>query len=370
MTKLQLLHAEHCQSPWLDNLTRAQLHNGELASLIGHGIRGITSNPTIFAKAITGSHDYDDQICALFAAGASPTDAYWAVVLTDIDHALAQLHHIWVASDGEDGYVSVELAPDLAHDTRRSIEAARAIHERIHEPNLMVKIPATPEGVDAVRELTAEGRSINVTLLFGLERHAQIIEAYLDGLEACPGDLSRVHSVASFFLSRVDTEVDARLERIGSPQALALRGRAALAQANAAYHLFRLRFSEPRWDALAARGARVQRPLWSSTSTKNPSYPDTMYVDRLIAPETVTTLTEATIAAFESHGTVARSIEDWTDEGFRTLEELAVVGIDIRDVSARLESDGIAAFAHSFEQLLETFRRQRPGTGTEMSASR
>jgi transaldolase len=199
-------------------------------------------------------------------------------------------------------------------------------------------------------------------LLFGLERYEQIIDAYLSGLEACPGDLSRVHSVASFFLSRVDTEVDARLERIATPHALALRGRAALAQANAAYHLFRLRFSGPRWEALAARGARVQRPLWASTSTKNPAYADTMYVDGLVAPETVTTLTEATIAAFEDHGTVARSIEDWTDEAFRTLEELAVVGIDMRDVSAQLEADGVAAFSRSFGQLLLTLGARRSDT--------
>ena len=186
------------------------------------------------------------------------------------------------------------------------------MHERISKPNLMVKIPATPEGVPAVQELIAEGRSINVTLLFGLERYEQIIDAYLAGLEACTGDLSRIHSVASFFLSRVDSEVDRHLDRIGSAEALELRGRAALAQANAAYHLFRLRFSGPRWEALAARGARVQRPLWASTSTKNPAYPDTMYVDQLIAPDTVTTLTEATIAAFEDHGTVESSIENHT----------------------------------------------------------
>jgi transaldolase len=332
------------------------LRTGHLAKLIADGVRGITSNPTIFAKAISGSDYYDDQIDTLIANGATATDIYWEVVLDDVEEALSQLHPVYAASDGDDGFVSVEVAPDIAHDTQRSIGAARALHERISMPNLMVKIPATPEGVPAVRDLTAEGRSINVTLLFGLERYEQIIDAYLAGLEACTGDLSRIHSVASFFLSRVDSEVDRHLDRIGSAGALELRGRAALAQANAAYHLFRLRFSGPRWEALAARGARVQRPLWASTSTKNPAYPDTMYVDQLIAPDTVTTLTEATIAAFEDHGTVERSIENRTDASSRILEQLVGVGINMRDVTKKLENEGVAAFTQSFDQLLATLQ--------------
>ena len=332
------------------------MRTGRLAKLVADGVRGITSNPTIFAKAISGSDDYEDQIGTLIANGATPTDIYWDVVLADVEDALSQLLSVYVASEGDDGFVSVEVAPDIAHDTKRSIGAARALHERISKPNLMVKIPATSEGVPAVQELIAEGRSINVTLLFGLERYEQIIDAYLAGLEACTGDLSRIHSVASFFLSRVDSEVDRHLDGIGSADALELRGQAALAQANAAYHLFRLRFSGPRWEALAARGARVQRPLWASTSTKNPAYPDTMYVDQLIAPDTVTTLTEATIAAFEDHGTVESTVESRTVASSRILEQLAGVGINIREVTNKLENEGVAAFTHSFDQLLATLQ--------------
>ena len=295
------------------------MRTGRLAKLVADGVRGITSNPTIFAKAISGSDDYEDQIGTLIANGATPTDIYWEVVLADVEDALSQLHSVYAASDGDDGFVSVEVAPDIAHDTQRSISAAKALHERVSRPNLMVKIPATPEGVPAVHELIADGRSINVTLLFGLERYEQIIDAYLAGLEECTGDLSRIHSVASFFLSRVDSEVDRQLDRIGSADALELRGRAALAQAHVAYHLFPTAVLRPAMGSARSRGARVQRPLWASTSTKNPAYPDTMYVDELIEPDTVTTLTEATIAAFEDHGTVERSIENRTDASSRIL---------------------------------------------------
>jgi transaldolase len=257
--------------------------------------------------------------------------------------------------------VSVELAPALAHDTGTSVAAARALHERIAAPNLLVKIPATVEGVAAVRQATTEGLSINVTLLFGLDRYEQIIEAYLQGLEAHPGDLSRVHSVASFFVSRVDTEVDRRLRAIGTPEALALQGRAAVAQAKLAYRLFRDRFSGPRWRALAARGARVQRPLWASTSTKDPVYPDTVYVDSLIGPDTITTLPETTMAAFEDHGTLATTITQDVDEARAALERLAAVGIDPGDVARALEDEGVAAFADSYDGLLALLRARTPG---------
>jgi transaldolase len=254
--------------------------------------------------------------------------------------------------------VSVELAPDLAHDTQASVQAARALHQRIAEPNLLVKLPATAEGVPAVRQAISEGLSINITLLFSLARYDQIIEAYLSGLEAFDGDLSRVHSVASFFVSRVDTEVDRRLQVIGTPQALALQGKAALGQAKLAYRLFEDRFSGPRWQALAARGARPQRPLWASTSTKNPAYPDTLYVDNLIGPDTITTLPEATIAAFEDHGTIARTIDSGVDHAGAVMDRLAEVGVDMDDVGRTLEDQGVASFHQSFAHVLQALERK------------
>jgi transaldolase len=354
MTKLQQLYAEHGQSPWLDNLTRGHLRGGALQRLIDDGIRGVTSNPTIFAKAIGGSPEYDDQYRDLVRSGATAHDAYWAIVIDDIKEALRQLRPVYDESTGGDGFVSVELAPDLARDTERSIAAARALHEQIDEPNLFVKIPATPVGVPAVRHMIAEGRSINITLLFSLERYDEVIEAYFAGLETYPGDLAPVHSVASFFVSRVDTEVDRRLEAIGTEEALELRGRAALTQAKLAYQLFRRRFSGPRWEALAARGARMQRPLWASTSTKNPAHPDTLYVDGLIGPDTINTLPEATVDAFEDHGTVATTIESGVEVALRTLDSLEAIGVSMTDVGRTLEDEGLASFSKSFDDLLAT----------------
>lgn len=363
MTKLHQLYSDHGQSPWLDNLTRGHLRRGELRRLIAAGIRGVTSNPTTFAKAISGSADYDDQFRDLMRSGATVADAYWHMVIDDIEEALAQLRPIYDQSGGDDGFVSVELAPDLARDTARSIDAARALHERIDEPNLFVKIPATPVGVPAVRELIGEGRSINITLLFSLERYDEVIESYLAGLEACTGDLAPVHSVASFFVSRVDTEIDQRLETIGTKEALELRGHAALAQAKVAYQMFWHRFSGPRWEALAARGARVQRPLWASTSTKNPAYGDTTYVDGLIGPDTITTLPEATITAFEDHGAVATTIESDVDDARRTLEHLEAIGVSMTDVGRTLEDEGVASFTKSFDDLLTTLEDKHAALG-------
>ena len=354
MTKLQQLHDEQGQSAWLDNLTRGHLHRGELRRLIDGGIRGVTSNPTIFAQAISGSTDYDDQFRSLVRDGVTVKDAYWDMVVDDIEDALTQLRPVFDESRGGDGFVSVELAPDQARDTESSVAAARSLHERINEPNLFVKIPATPEGVPAIREMIAEGRNINITLLFSLERYEEVIEAYLAGLEACGGNLANVHSVASFFVSRVDTEVDRRLEAIGTEAALALRGRAAVAQGQLAYQIFRRRFRGPRWEALATRGARLQRPLWASTSTKNPAYPDTIYVDRLIGPDTINTLPESTIAAFEDHGTVAATIEEGIEEAQHVLDRLESIGVSMTDVGRTLEDEGVAAFTKSFDDLLAT----------------
>ena len=352
MERLIRLFEEQGQSPWLDNITRGFITSGGLAAYRDDGIRGLTSNPTIFQKAIEGSVEYDEQFRTLALDDRPVLDDYWALVLQDIRSALevfAPLHH---SSQGADGFVSVEVAPDLAHDTDGTVEAARHLHDTIEQPNLFVKIPATAEGVPAIRQMISEGRSINVTLIFSLERYAEVMEAYLSGLEAYEGDLSRVASVASFFISRVDTEVDRRLEDIGTPAALALRGKAAVAQGKLAYKIFQAAFSGPRWEALVARGARLQRPLWASTSTKNPAYPDTLYVDSLIGPDTVNTLPDATIAAFEDHGTLARTVDADLDRAEAVWTELGDAGVDMGEVGAQLEREGVSSFQKSFDELL------------------
>lgn len=359
MGRLHDLHAAG-QSPWLDNLRRGYLRSGELQAYVDRGIRGITSNPSIFQKAIADSTDYDDQFDSLLQMGATVEDAYWDMVTDDIAEALRVLRPVYDASDGVDGFVSVEVDPGLARDTDGTIAAARALDERIAEANLLVKIPATAEGVPAIAQMIAEGRSINVTLIFSIERYREVMEAYLAGLEARLDaghhDLGRVRSVASFFISRVDTEVDNRLEATGAPEAEALKGTAAVAQAKLAYQAFLEVFSGPRWDRLAAAGALVQRPLWASTSTKNPAYADTLYVDTLIGPDTVNTLPEVTIDAFEDHGTVGRTIDDEVDAAADVLAGLRSLGIDMDDVARVLEAEGVAAFEKSFDDLLETLQ--------------
>ncbi len=354
MTRLHDLHAEQGQSPWLDNLRRAWIHSGDLADWVERGVRGITSNPSIFQKAMTGTDAYDEQFRELLAGGASTEDCYWTLVVTDILGALDVLAPVHAASGGVDGYVSVEVDPSLATDTDGTIAAARALDERIDRPNLYVKIPATAEGIPAIRQMVAEGRSVNVTLIFSLERYAAVMEAYLSGLEACGGDLSGVSSVASFFISRTDSEVDRRLDALGTDEATALRGRTAVAQGQVAYAMFRDAFSGPRWEALTARGARVQRPLWASTSTKDPSYPDTLYVDTLIGPDTVNTLPDATLEAFEDHGTVARTVDADPAGARAVLAAVEAAGVDLADVARVLEDEGVAAFIASFDDLLAT----------------
>jgi len=353
--RLNQLHDDFGQSPWLDNLKRGWITSGELARWVERGVRGLTSNPTIFAKAIADSPDYDAQFGDLVRGGTSVEESYWKLVTTDIEDALAILRPVHDASDGVDGYVSVEVAPELARDTEATYEAAKFLHAAIDEPNLFVKIPGTAEGIDAIRRSIAEGRSINVTLLFGLGRYGDVIEAYIAGLEelvAGGGDPRPVASVASFFVSRVDTLVDRRLEEIGTDEALALRGRAAIANAQLAYELFLERFRGDRWDALAAKGARVQRPLWASTSTKNPAFPDTMYVDELIGPDTVNTMPDGTLEAFEDHGALARTVDADLDGARATVAQLQALGIDLEEVAATLEEEGVASFAKSFDELL------------------
>ena len=320
MTKLSDLFTEHGQSPWIDDLKRSYVRQDGLEDLITAGIRGVTSNPTIMAKAIEAGNDYDEQFGELVRAEVPIEDAYWELVLADVTGALDILRPLYDSSNGGDGFVSVEVAPSLAHDTQGTIAAERSLHNRIDRRNAFVKIPATKEGVPAIEDAVGSGHKINVTLIFSLDRYEAVIEAYLSGLEtlaAAGGDLGDVASVASFFVSRVDTEIDRRLEAIAdespdSPRAkkaLDLRGTAALAQARVGYAIFKERFSSSRWTALKEKGARVQRPLWASTSTKNPAYPDLLYVDGLIGPDTVNTMPDQTVEAFLDHGTLARTVD-------------------------------------------------------------
>jgi transaldolase len=365
MTRLHDLHDQQGQSPWLDDLRRSYLRDGTLADFVAQGIRGVTSNPTIFAKAIEGGSDYDEQFRGLLEHHTID-ECYWELVCTDILDAARILRPAHDGSGGVDGYVSVEVAPSLAHDTDGTVHSARELHERINQPNLFVKIPATSEGVPAIRTMIGEGRSINVTLIFSLDRYAQVMEAYLSGLEDLVAsgvrELSPVRSVASFFVSRVDTETDRRLETLAQQAEdghqrgarLAARGGAAVAQAQQAYQRFGAMFSGPRWEALASLGAKVQRPLWASTSTKNPTYPDLAYVDPLIGPDSVNTMPEQTIAAFVDHGVVARTVDADPDASRAVLEHLAEVGIDIGDVAQTLEDEGVAAFAKSFDELMQS----------------
>lgn len=356
MSKVHDLFDVQGQSPWLDNLRRDWLKSGEIANWIDRGVRGITSNPSIFEKAIANGDTYSDQLRELTAAGVSTIDAYWEMVVTDIVDALALLRPVYDESDGGDGYVSVEVSPTLARDTAGTVEQARELWKRIDKPNLFVKIPATAEGVPAIRQMIGEGTNINVTLIFSLERYNEVMEAYIAGLEDAVAsgvtDLSHIGSVASFFISRVDTEVDKRLGALDDPAAKTLIGTAAVAQGQLAYKAFLETFRGERWEALAAKGAKVQRPLWASTSTKNPDFPDTLYVDTLIGPDSVNTLPEATLMAFEDHGTVARTVDaDLPGAEQRWADVGALVDLD--DVGQVLEDEGVASFVKAFDGLLD-----------------
>lgn len=354
--RLDDLYNEQGQSGWLDNLKRDYITSGKLVEIRDSGVRGLTSNPSIFQKAIQGSADYDEQFREVSADSESIIDTYWSLVIRDIHSACDVFSKVYDHSNGVDGYVSVEVAPDLAHDGPGTEAAARDLHERINRRNLMVKIPGTEEGLDAIEQMIAEGRNINVTLIFSLPRYAKVIEAYLRGLERLAADpdadLSQVASVASFFISRVDVEVDKRLDAIGSDDALALRGKAAVAQGQLAYRLFSEQFAGDRWERLAARGARVQRPLWASTGAKNPEYSDVLYVDELIGPDTVNTLPDATLDAFVDHGTIARTVDADVSGAQSVWQSLADVGIDMDDVAAQLEREGVASFATAFDELI------------------
>ncbi len=363
MTTLRRLFDEQGQSPWLDNLKRAYFSAGMLQSLVDQGIRGVTSNPTIFQKTIAASPDYDEQF-AEAVRRVSVEDAYWELVIDDIRHACDVLRPIHDSSSGGDGFVSIEVSPAAARDADRTIRDARSLWQRVDRANLMVKIPGTAEALPAIRTAIAEGMSINVTLIFGLSGYAEVIDAYQAGLRdrlAAGGDLSQVASVASFFVSRVDVEVDRRLRALGTHAALALRGTAAVNQAKLAYELFQQRFptgSEEPWAPLAGHGANLQRPLWASTSTKDPSYPDLLYVDTLIGCHSVNTMPDATIEAFLDHGTVARTADEGLDRVRADWDALAELGVDMDDVALTLEEEGVASFSKSFDELLQVLHEK------------
>ena len=346
---------------WLDDISRDRLRTGNLQSLMDDfHVVGVTSNPTIFAKALSTGSSYDGQIADLKIRGVSVDEAARLITTYDIRWACDVLRPAYDASNGIDGRVSIEVDPRLARETEKTIAEARALWWMVDRPNLFIKIPATREGLPAITQAISEGISVNVTLIFSLERHGEVIDAYMAGLEqakAAGHDLSKIASVASFFVSRVDTEVDARLDKLGTPEAEALRGTAAIANARLAYELFEQKCAEARWLALAASGANVQRPLWASTSTKDPSFPDTMYVVELVVSDTVNTMPEATIKATADHGQLrGDTVHGTYDASRKVFEDLEELGISYDDVVQVLEEEGVAKFATSWNELLDTIR--------------
>jgi transaldolase len=351
MNRLQALH-DAGVSIWLDTLSRELLDTGRFAELISDcAVTGATSNPTIFAKAITGSDRYDEQLRAVVGSGTrDPQELFFELALEDIRRAADLLRPAYDDSGGRDGFVSFECTPDLADDTQATIEQALELWGRLDRPNVMIKVPATEAGVPAIEELTARGVNVNITLLFSIVRYEQVIDAYLAGLErrvAAAEPVDRIASVASFFVSRVDSKIDAQLPA-GSP----LRGRLAIANAHRAYARYGERFANGRWLALRDAGARAQRPLWASTGTKDPSYSDVLYVEELIAPEVINTMPEATLRAFADHGDVGRALSVDAGAAEETLRLAARAGIDLDVVTAQLEREGVRSFCDSYDQLL------------------
>jgi transaldolase len=349
------------QSVWIDSLSREWLRTGELRRMMDEdAVVGVTSNPTIFQKAMSEGDWYDEQLREVLAEEDDPREIFFRLAFDDIREACDLMRAVWDGTEGQDGYVSLEVEPGLAHDTEATIEQAQRFHDTVDRPNLYVKIPATAAGVPAIEEMIARGKRINVTLIFGLDRYAEVAEAYIRGVERLlesGGDARSVTSVASFFVSRVDTEADKRLDAIGGHDEL--KGRLAIANAKLAYQHYKEIFSGPRWDALAARGASTQRCLWASTSTKNPEYRDVMYVEELIGPQTVNTMPKETIEAFQEHGEVRLTLEEGLDEARRLFDELGAAGIDYDDVTRVLEEEGVQKFADSFDELLEGVSAKR-----------
>jgi transaldolase len=358
--RLQRLH-DAGQSLWLDYIDRTMLVNGDLARRIrDDALTGMTSNPTIFEKALAEGDAYDEQLGSA-PSGLTPWERFELVETTDVRMACDIFRPIYDATKAGDGYVSIEVSPGAANDAGATVEEAHRLWKTVGRPNVMIKVPGTAEGETALRRLIADGINVNVTLLFAVEAHERIIDAYIAGLEdraAAGKPLDRLASVASFFVSRVDSEIDKRLDALAASAPAkaaalnALKGKAAIANAKLAYSLFRRKFAGSRWDALNAKGAPVQRPLWASTSTKNPAYRDVMYVEQLIGPDTVNTLPPATLQAFRDHGEVARTVDKDLDGARRTIADLEAAGISLRDVTDKLLRDGIQSFQKSFDGLL------------------
>ncbi|HWT23315.1 MAG TPA: transaldolase [Solirubrobacteraceae bacterium] len=359
---LQELSA-HGQSVWIDFLSRTFVRDGDLEGLVRDGVRGVTSNPTIFQAAIAEGDAYDEQLREVLKDTREPKEVFIALAVEDIRAACDILRDEWERAGEEnarDGWVSFEVDPRLAHDTDATIEEAKRLHALVDRPNLFIKIPATPEGLPAIEETIAAGIPVNVTLIFSLERHREVAEAYIRGVERYAesgGDLARMASVASFFVSRVDTEADKRLDQIGGHDEL--KGTLAIANAKLAYQTYKEVFAGERWEALAAKGATAQRCLWASTSTKNPEYRDVIYVEELIGRETVDTMPRETVEAFQDHGRVEDTLERDVEGARRTLQAFADAGIDYDDVVQTLEREGVEKFAKSFEQLFADVESKR-----------
>jgi transaldolase len=343
------------QSVWIDFLSRESNRSGHLQRLIDEdSVVGATSNPTIFQKAMSEGDAYDEEIAELARKSDDAAEIFWALAERDVGEACEIFHDVWERTRGRDGYVSIEVDPELAYDTLASYREAMSFHESIDRPNLLVKIPATKPGLAAIEDVIAKGRSINVTLIFSLRRYAEVAESYVRGLErlvAEGGDPHGVTSVASFFVSRIDTEADKRLDAIGGHEQL--KGRLAVANAKLAYQHYKEVFGGARWDFLASKGAKPQRVLWASTSTKNPAYPDTLYIDELIGPDTVNTMPEETILAYQDHGDPEPRLERGLDEAHALFSELERAGVDYDDVTKTLEREGVEKFSDSFRQLVE-----------------
>jgi transaldolase len=349
------------QSVWIDYLSRRLIKEGELERLMREdAVVGVTSNPTIFQKAISEGDAYDEQLREVLAEEDDPKEVFLKLAVRDVQDACDLLRSVWDGGHGQDGYVSIEVDPNLASDTDGTIDEAQRLHELVDRPNCFVKIPATEPGLPAIEEMIARGKNINVTLIFSLERYAEVVEAYIRGLQRLVesgGDPSKVASVASFFVSRVDTEADRRLDEVGAPDDL--KGKLAVANAKLAYQRYKELHSGSRWESLREKGATTQRCLWASTSTKNPAYRDVLYVEDLIGPETVNTMPEETITAFQDHGEVALTLEQDLDEAKRVFERIDEAGVDYDDVVVTLEQEGVQKFSDSFAELLDGVRAKR-----------
>lgn len=358
MTKLHEL-AQLGQAIWFDYIQRSILTSGELQHLVNQGVRGVTSNPSIFEKAIAGSTDYDDDMVTLVEEGKSVVEIYETLAIDDIRHAADILRPLYEETNGLDGYVSLEVSPELAHDTEGTVADARRLRAALNRPNVFIKVPATPAGIPAIATLIGEGISINVTLIFSLSKYESVMDAYLTGLEtlvARGGDVNQVASVASLFVSRMDVAVDPLLTTIGADEYL---GTIALANAKLCYARFRKVFSGERWEKLASKGARVQRLLWASTGTKNPTYSDTLYVDNLIGPDTVNTAPPHTIQAFLDHGTVDVTADKDLDKAHAHLAQIKELGIDLDAVTDKLLDEGVEKFAIAYDSLLDSIAKKR-----------